>query len=67
MQWANDYGVTHPVVADPGFGETVNYLYAAPNFNGTFYLPNMQLLSSGMVVEISNGYVSESDVINHLP
>ena len=67
MQFANQNGIAHPVVADPGFSETGNYLYASSSFNGSFYLPNMQLLSSGMVVVKSNDYVNESDVLNNLP
>ena len=64
--WANQYNLTHPVVADPGFNETVQYLYGDPNFNGSFGLPNMQLLSSGMVVRVSNDWVYQSDINNWL-
>ena len=67
LQFANQNGISHPVVADPNFDETGNYLFASPSFNGSFYLPNMQLLSSGMVVVKSNDYVNESDVLNNLP
>ena len=67
QEWANDYGITHPVLADPGFGELVNYLYADPSFNGSFGLPNMELLSPGMQVEIINGYVGASDIEAYLP
>ena len=66
MQWASDYGISHPVVSDPGFAETAQYLYADPNYNGMFYLPNMQLLSPGMVVEISNGWISQNDFMGFL-
>ena len=67
MQWANTYGLTHPVVADPGFAETALYLSADPNFNGTFYLPNMQLLAQDRVVHISNGWAYLYDVQQVLP
>ena len=74
QQWANDYGITHPVVADGdangdgyAFDETVNYLFADPNFNGSFYLPNMQLLVQGRVVAYSNTQLSEGDIVNALP
>ena len=67
MQWANSFGIEHPVVADGGFAETANYLWADPSFDGMIYLPNMQLLSEGMVVEMSNTWVGESDVLTHLP
>ena len=67
MQWATQYGITHPVVADPNFDETAQYLFADPNFNGQFYLPNMQLLSPGRVVAISNGWVNQSNIQQVLP
>ena len=64
--WANQYNLTHPVVADPGFNETAQYLWGDPNFNGSFGLPNMQLLSSGMVIRASNDWVYQSDITNWL-
>ena len=67
MQWANSHGANHPIVVDPGFNQTVQYLYAAPGFNGSFYLPNMQLLSPGMVVEKSNTQLQLNQVLAHLP
>ena len=30
MGWANTYGITHPIVTDPDFGEAVQYLWANP-------------------------------------
>ena len=67
MQWANDYGLNHPVVADPGFNITAQYLWAASDFSGSFFLPNMQLLSPGMVVAYSNTWLYEGQVVNYLP
>ena len=67
MDWANSYGITHPVVADPDFNEAVQYLWANPQFNGTIGLPNMQLISSGMVVEMSNSSISEYQIVGYLP
>ena len=67
MGWANTYGITHPIVTDPDFDEAVQYLWANPSFDGSIGLPNMQLLSSGMVVEISNGWPSESTIVSYLP
>ena len=64
--WANRYNLTHPVVADPDFDETVQYLWGDPDFSGGFGLPNMQLLSSGMVIRASNDWVSQSDIVNWL-
>ena len=67
MEWANDYNLTHPVLSDPSFGYTTPFLYDSANFDGYFYLPNMQLLSQGRVVAVSNGWVSEGDIQNVLP
>jgi hypothetical protein len=74
MQWANSYGITHPVVADGdmngdgyNFDETINYLFASPDFDGSFFLPNMQLLAPGLVVQASNTIVSEQQIVNVLP
>ena len=66
QSWANQYNLTHPVVADPGFNETAQYLYGDPNFNGSFGLPNMQLLSSGMVIRGSNTWIVESQIVSWL-
>jgi hypothetical protein len=62
MQWASDYGLTHPVVADPGFSEYVNYLWADPGFTGNFGLPNMVLLSPGLQVEYSNSSFGTAEI-----
>ena len=67
MDWANTYGITYPIVTDPEFGETLQYLSADSFFDGNIGLPNMQLLSSGMVVEISNGWLSENTIVSYLP
>ena len=66
QQWASDYGLNHPVLADPEYSVVVNYLWANPTFTGSIALPNMQLLSGGMVVEMSNVQVSEADLIPYI-
>lgn len=66
QQWATDYGLSHPVLADDGFGFSVNYMWANPTFTGSIALPNMQLLSNGMVVETSNDRLSSSEVISYI-
>ena len=66
QQWASNFGVSHPVLADVDFYTTANYLWANANFNGNFYLPNMQLLSQGMVVEVSNSQLYESQIISYI-
>ena len=66
QEWASDYGLNHPVLADPEYNVVVNYLWANPNFTGSIALPNMQVLSGGMVVEMSNVQVSESDLLPYI-
>ena len=66
QQWASDFGTTHPVLADVDFYTTANYLWANSDFNGNFYLPNMQLLSQGMVVEVSNTQLYESQIVSYI-
>jgi len=51
--WASDYGLTFPVLADPS-KTGINYIQTDPNFSGGYGLPNKQLLSPGMKVEIVN-------------
>ena len=58
--WANQYGLTFPVLADPN-KTLVNYIRTDPNFSGGYGLPNKQLLSPGMQVEIVNGGVTPND------
>ncbi|MEC7984288.1 MAG: hypothetical protein VX278_03935 [Myxococcota bacterium] len=67
MEWANEYGSTHPVVADPNTAYTLEFIYASPTFDGYIYYPNMQLLSPGRVIEIADGWVSEGNILSVLP
>ena len=67
MYWANQYNITHPVVADPGFNEIAPYLFANPNFTGTINLPNMQLLKPQRIVYTTNDWVTNSDILQVLP
>jgi hypothetical protein len=62
QEWANTYNITHPVLADSGFLETLNYLRADPNFTGSIGLPTKQLLAPGMVVNMVDEQVQRSDV-----
>ena len=66
QQWANDYGLSHPVLADVNFDVTAGYMFANSSFNGSIALPNMQLLSGGMVVETSNDYLSDSQILSYI-
>ena len=66
QQWASDFGLSHPVLSDGGFGATAAYLWADPSFTGSIYLPNMQMVSDGMVVEVSNSQLSDSQIISYI-
>mgnify|MGYP001364174457 CR=1 FL=1 len=63
--WASQYGLTFPVLADPN-KTLVNYIRTDPNFSGGYGLPNKQLLSPGMQVEMVNGSVTPNDFIPFL-
>ena len=63
--WANQYGLTFPVLADPN-STLINYIRTDPNFSGGYGLPNKQLLSPGMQVEIVNGGVTQNDFLPFL-
>ena len=65
--WADQYGLTHPVVADAGFEVALRFLRASAGFNGNIGLPNLQLLSPGQKVEMSGAYVQKEDVEAYLP
>ena len=76
QSWANDNGLTHPVLADGdingdgyNFDITASYLWGGSptnGFSGSFGLPNMQLLSSGMVIEHSNAWLQLSNITPYL-
>ena len=59
-EWAQTHGLTFPVLADPS-NTGWNYIQTgmAPG-QGSYGLPNTQLLSPGMKVEQVNGGVSHS-------
>jgi hypothetical protein len=65
--WANMHGLSHPVLQDTS-GVAWNYIQTGlPAGSGSYGLPNLQMLSPGMVVEITNGHVTSSDIESHLP
>ena len=64
-QWANDYGLTFPVLADPN-NTGWNYIGTDPSISGSYGLPNSQLLSPGMQVEKVNGGVNPNDFMSYL-
>ena len=55
--WAETHGLSHPVVADPGWGVTIRYIDGY-----SIGLPSLSLLGGGAEVVIRDGYVDESTV-----
>lgn len=60
--WAETYGITHPVVADPNFYTTARYVDG-----GSIVMPSMTLLGAGATVISRDTPVSEADVVANLP
>lgn len=60
--WANSFGLTHPVVADANWNVTSRYLRSA-----SFSIPTMTLLGAGPEVILRDTWVSESQIVNNLP
>ena len=60
--WANQFGLTHPVVADAGFGVTASFVTG-----GTIGLPSMDLIEAGGEIVKVDDWVDASDVEAHLP
>lgn len=60
-EWADTFGLNHPVVADAGWGVTVNYT------GYSFALPAMHQLAPGMAVVRKNTWVSEAQIQAELP
>ena len=60
--WADNYGLSHPVVADPNFGVAARFI------DGTsIALPSMTLIRAGGEIVVRGGYVTESQVAANLP
>lgn len=58
VEWTETYGLTHPVVSDPNYGEA---------FYGNGYLPSMATLApNAVIVETGNSY-STSTIEEYLP
>ena len=64
--WASNFGLTHPVLADPG--TAVGYSYIGTTGVTSIGLPSTQLLGPGMEVLAVNQYsISRSMIEAHLP
>ena len=61
-RWADTAGLTHPVVADPGWQVTARFS------SGSYIaLPTMHLIGPDAEVLVRDGWVSESTVATDLP
>jgi len=69
QEWASANGITHPVVADPN-RQILSAFQAASEYAGdSISLPNLQLLTPGMVVALSNNDLqdfSEAELVEYL-
>lgn len=61
QDWANTFGIDHPVVADPGFSVGARFV------SGSLYLPSTTLLGEGAVVLERDSTVTNGDILNALP
>ena len=62
--WADSFGLTFPVLSDPGFAKGASYI------GGDIYMPNYQLIGPGMEILAVNQYeygISDSTIEAHLP
>ncbi|MCO4772416.1 MAG: hypothetical protein KDA24_20450 [Deltaproteobacteria bacterium] len=53
--WAEDYGLTFPVLADPGWGESNKY-------EQDFGIPTFHLLGRDLTIRTLDGFVSAGDI-----
>lgn len=60
-QWADTFGLTHPVVADAGWGVTMQYA------GFSWSMPSMHQLAPGGVVVRKKTVVSEAQIEAELP
>ena len=60
--WADSFGLHHPVVADPGYQVTTRYVDG-----GSIGLPAFHLIDTGGEIMIRDGSVSESHIQQVLP
>lgn len=61
-EWADAYGIDHPVVADPGFGVAIRFIDG-----NTIVLPSTSLLGPGATVIKRDRVISVADIEAALP
>ncbi len=57
QEWAQSFGIHHPVLADSNFQVTARFIDG-----NQIALPTMQLLDRGLVIQVRDGWVSEGQV-----
>ncbi len=63
MEWAEEFGLNHPVVADEGLSVTARFVEG-----NSIGLPSMDLLAPDtMEVVIADSQLNEGDVTGNLP
>ncbi|MEM6929210.1 MAG: TlpA disulfide reductase family protein, partial [Myxococcota bacterium] len=60
--WADAYGISHPVVVDPGYGVAASFVVG-----GTIGLPTMTLLAPGAEIVAADRRVNQADILAVLP
>jgi|TARA_B110000495_G_C22527069_1_gene320873 hypothetical protein len=64
--WATNFGLTHPVMADPGASTSYNYI--GTEADGSFGLPSLQLIGPGMeVLAVNESHIPASLIESYLP
>ncbi|MBJ93372.1 MAG: hypothetical protein CMP23_02740 [Rickettsiales bacterium] len=61
-RWADDYGITHPVLADPNFGVTARFLSS-----NVIQMPTGHLLTTGAEVVVRDSWPSSAELNGALP
>jgi peroxiredoxin len=61
-EWADAFGIEHPVVADPGFGVAARFVTGS-----SISLPSTSLLGEGAVVVARDSWISDGDIRAALP
>jgi len=63
MEWADLFGITHPVLADADFGITFSFITT-----GSVGMPSMHIVrDGGIVTKIDIHGVSDGDITSNLP
>jgi len=61
-EWADRFGLEHPVVEDPGYGVAGSFVQGT-----SIGLPTMTLLAPGGEILVADGFVTAQHVLQALP